>query len=108
MSDAFGFGGNSFTWSGQITMDGTNKQIPLPGSTSASPNSQNLIPGTAVLHLTAGATDVYIGPNTAANPLSITTGRRIPANICAPPITTKESQWAVGASGVLTYLWEYN
>lgn len=91
---------NSYGTSGQLAMTGSPVPIPIP-------NSSALVPGTAELHVTAGAVDVYIGPSTAAAALSTTNGYRIVANTAAV-FNMKQQMYVIGASSTVSYLYEWS
>lgn len=91
-----GFGGNAIFETGQLTMTGTPVPVPVPTF------GQGIVPGQVLLHLRAGAVDVFI-VNSAAG--TIATGYRLLANT-SEAFYFRQQPYIVGASGTVTYLWE--
>jgi hypothetical protein len=101
MSDGFGFGGNSFGVSGQITLTGTALPIPLP------PTNPN-VSGVAVLNVCApSGADAYVGSLSNLATTGATGGDRIPQNT-KWKYTVREQLYVNGASGVFTFFYEWN
>jgi len=101
---AFGYGGIPNVTTGQIAMDGSPHQIPAP------PNSGPKYQVWGVIITAPAGADVFWGPNTngeggepSDNPLTTSTGNRIPQNTMSPYLPVRYLVSLVGSGGTASY-----